>query len=117
MWPQITSAASSEGSPEARSKYFCETPVDDLHPARVAEARSELLALTAALEGLPPRRRAVFIASRLEGQPHKLIAERLDLTVRIVDRELKAALDHFGTVVDKKSVPRRGPRPRDSSYS
>jgi RNA polymerase sigma factor (sigma-70 family) len=89
--------------------------VDDLHPARVTEARSELLALVAALEGLAPRRRAVFIASRLEGQPHKLIADRLGLTVRIVDRELKAALDHFGTIVDKKSVPRRGPRPRDSS--
>jgi DNA-directed RNA polymerase specialized sigma24 family protein len=57
----------------------------------------------------------VFIASRVEGQPHKLIAERLGVTVRIVDRELKAALDHFGTILEKKSVPRRGPRPRDSS--
>jgi RNA polymerase sigma factor (sigma-70 family) len=89
--------------------------VDELHPARVTEARSELLVLASALEELSPRRRAVFIASRVEGQPHKLIAERLGVTVRIVDRELKAALDHFGTILEKKSVPRRGPRPRDSS--
>jgi RNA polymerase sigma factor (sigma-70 family) len=89
--------------------------VDELDPARVAEARSELLVLASALEGLSPRRRAVFIASRVEGQPHKLIAERLGVTVRIVDRELKAALDHFGMILEKKSVPRRGPRPRDSS--
>lgn len=89
--------------------------VDDLDPARIAEARAELLALAAVLEELPPRRRAVFIASRLEGQPHKAIADRLGITVRIVDRELKSALDHFGAVLDKKSTPRRGPRPRDSS--
>lgn len=88
---------------------------DDLDPARITEARSGLLALVRALEAMPPRRRAVLVASRLEGQPHKLIAERLGITVRIVDRELKSALDHLGMVLDKKSRPRRGPCPPESS--
>jgi RNA polymerase sigma factor (sigma-70 family) len=88
---------------------------DDLDPARIAEARAELYALAQALEGLSPRRRAIFVAARLEQLPHKAIAERQGVTVRVVDRELKAALDHFSKVLNKKSIPRRGPRPHDPS--
>lgn len=89
--------------------------IEELEPARIAEARAELRALGVALEVLSPRRRAVFVASRLEGLSHKAIAERLGVTVRIVDRELKAALDHLSAVVDKKSTPRRGPHPVKAS--
>jgi len=88
---------------------------DDLDPGRIAEARSELHALARALEELSPRRRAIFVAARLEQLPHKAIAERLGVTVRVVDRELKAALDHFSKILNKKSMPRRGPRPLDPS--
>ena len=88
---------------------------DDLDPGRITEARSELQALAQALEELPPRRRAIFIAARVEYLPHKAIAERQGITVRIVDRELKAALDHFSKVLNKKLVPRCGPRPHDPS--
>jgi RNA polymerase sigma factor (sigma-70 family) len=90
--------------------------VEELDPARTAEARSELQALSAALEALPPRRRAVFIASRSEGLSHKAIAERLGVSVRIVDRELNAALKYFGTVLEKKLAPRRGPRPLQNVF-
>jgi RNA polymerase sigma-70 factor (ECF subfamily) len=88
---------------------------DDLDPERIMEARSELQALAQAVEQLPPRRRAIFIAARLEQLPHKTIAERQGITVRVVDRELKAALDHFSKILDKKSIPRRGPRSHDPS--
>lgn len=88
---------------------------DDLDPERIVEARSEVQALADAMQDLPPRRRAIFIASRVEQLPHKVIAERYSLTVRIVDRELKAALDHFGRVLDKKILPKRGPRSFDPS--
>lgn len=89
--------------------------VEELDPARVLEAQQELQILTMALQDLPQRRRAVFIASRLEGLPHKAIATRLGITVRVVDRELKAALDHFGAILERKSIPRRGPRPLKTS--
>jgi RNA polymerase sigma factor (sigma-70 family) len=89
--------------------------VDDLGPARIAEAREEIQALATALEELTPRRRAAFIASRLEGLPHKVIAARLGINVRIVDREVKMALDQLGAVLNKKSLPRRGPRPSKTS--
>lgn len=88
---------------------------DDLDPERILQARSEVQALANAMRDLSPRRRAIFTASRLEQLPHKEIAQRYGLTIRIVDRELKAALDHFGEVLDKKIIPRRGPRPLDPS--
>ncbi|TWT13052.1 RNA polymerase sigma factor [Reyranella sp. CPCC 100927] len=92
---------------------ICRRAADDLNPARIVEARSELMALTRALEALPPLRRAIFIASRIEELPHRAIAERHAISVRAVDRELKAALAHFGAILDKKAMPRRGPRPQD----
>lgn len=75
---------------------------DELDPARIAEARFEVEALAKAINELPPRRRAIFLAARLEQLPYKLIAERLGVTVRVVDRELKLALDHFSAQLDKK---------------
>ncbi|KRQ92814.1 RNA polymerase sigma factor [Bradyrhizobium valentinum] len=72
---------------------------DELDPARVVEARGEVKALAKAINELPPRRRAIFMAARLENLPYKVIAERLGVTVRIVDRELKAALDQFSRML------------------
>jgi RNA polymerase sigma factor (sigma-70 family) len=77
---------------------------DDLDPARIAEARLELEALAEAINALPPRRRAVFVAARLDGLPYKMIAERLGVTVRVVDRELSIALDHLNKIWKKRSA-------------
>jgi RNA polymerase sigma factor (sigma-70 family) len=74
---------------------------DDLDPGRFAEARIELKALATEINALPPRRRAVFMAARLEGLPYKMIAERLGVTVRVVDRELSLALDQLSKAWQK----------------
>jgi RNA polymerase sigma-70 factor (ECF subfamily) len=95
---------------KTEAQSFCRQAINVLDPGRVAEARSELEALARELENLPPRRRAIFLASRLHGLSHKEIAERYGVTVRVVDREMKAALDHFSQVLGKKIAPRRGPR-------
>jgi RNA polymerase sigma factor (sigma-70 family) len=96
-------------------EHLIRSAAEELDPSRILEARQDLALLASALRELPPRRRAVFVASRLEGLPHKAIASRLGITVRVVDRELKAALDYFGEILEKKSLPRRGPRPRKTS--
>jgi RNA polymerase sigma-70 factor (ECF subfamily) len=75
---------------------------DELDPARITEARSELETLAKAINELPARRRAVLVAARLEHLPYKVIAERLGVTVRVVDRELKLALDHLGAALNQK---------------
>ncbi|PKU22595.1 RNA polymerase sigma factor [Telmatospirillum siberiense] len=107
--------ADSRWLAKAEIESYCSLAVNELDPGRVAEARSELSTLSRALENIPPRRRAIFVASRLENLSHKEIAERYGVTVRIVDRELKAALDYFSEVLEKKLAPRRGPRPLKTS--
>ncbi|MCK9917120.1 sigma-70 family RNA polymerase sigma factor [Microbacteriaceae bacterium K1510] len=74
---------------------------DELDPSRVAEARSDLAALCKVIDQFPPRRRAVFVAARIDHLPYKVIAERLGVTVRVVDREMKLALDELSKVLNK----------------
>lgn len=63
-------------------------------PERIALARLELRALEEAVARLTPRRRAVLVAARLEGQTCRAIAEAMGLSKRTVEMELRAALDH-----------------------
>lgn len=63
-------------------------------PARAMEARSEIEAMKRALLELPARRRDIFLASWVDGIPHQDIAQRFGISVRTVQIELKAALEH-----------------------
>ncbi|WP_374980603.1 RNA polymerase sigma factor [Pseudomonas solani] len=46
------------------------------------------------VEEMPPRRRELFLAARVEGQPHKALAERFGVSVRTVELEVHRALDY-----------------------
>jgi RNA polymerase sigma-70 factor, ECF subfamily len=48
-----------------------------------------------ALEGLPEKRREIFILSRHEGLSNKEIAEKLQLSVKTVENQMTAALSTF----------------------
>ncbi|MGO8654097.1 RNA polymerase sigma factor, partial [Rhizobium ruizarguesonis] len=67
---------------------------DELDPERFAESRSDIAALTEALNELQPRCRAIFVAARLDEIPHKIIAAKYGISTRMVERELKRALEH-----------------------
>jgi RNA polymerase sigma-70 factor (ECF subfamily) len=87
---------------------------DELSPLRIAEARSEIMALKEALDELPARCRSVFVAARVEGVPQADIAKRLGISTRMVERELKRAFDYFEVRLEKKAVRHvgsRGPEP------
>jgi RNA polymerase sigma-70 factor, ECF subfamily len=60
-------------------------------PAEIAEGRSEMRALRAALDAMPARRRQIFEAAWGEGLPHSEIAKRFGLTVRSINLELAQA--------------------------
>ncbi|MCA1324545.1 RNA polymerase sigma factor [Herbaspirillum sp. alder98] len=62
-------------------------------PAQVAEDRSELDALRRAMERLPQRRRQIMLLVRWEGLPQAEVAERLGVSVRTVENELKRGHD------------------------
>jgi RNA polymerase sigma-70 factor (ECF subfamily) len=84
-------------------------------PAQIVEGRFEIEALCRALDDLPERRRAILLASRIEEAPHEEIAERLGISIRTVEKELKRALVHCGERLDRNVVQRFGPRPPGKS--
>jgi len=86
---------------------------DGPDPARVAEARSEIEAFKRALEGLPDRPRDVLRSVAVEGQSAQQVAERIGVSVRTVESDLKLALSHCADRLDYKMIRRLGgPRPR-----
>jgi RNA polymerase sigma factor (sigma-70 family) len=84
-------------------------------PYRAAAARAELDALQRAVAELTPRRRVILHAARIEGLALRAIAERLDISQRLVEMELRQALAHCALRLDRKVVQRFGPRPRHDS--
>lgn len=113
-------AADERDSQKRRLSYSEIDPLmkldeDELDPERFAEARSDVSALAQALDELPPRRRAIFIMARVDELPHRVIAERTGLSVRMVDRELRKALEYCGERLDRKVIRVFGPRQSEKS--
>lgn len=90
-------------------------PDESPDPAECVEARQEIAALEQALQELTPRRRQILLASRIEGTPMRQIAERLGVSQRLVEMELKHALDHCANRLDRKVTRRFGPGARKTS--
>ena len=60
-------------------------------PARIVEARSDLSRLESALAELPPRRRDILLAARIDRLSRPEIAKRLGISLRLVEKELHLA--------------------------
>lgn len=82
---------------------------DTLDPARIVHAKLEVAALERALDELTGRQRAILIAARVEDVPQEDIARRFGISVRMVGKELRKALDHCGKRLDRKVTQRFGP--------
>jgi RNA polymerase sigma-70 factor (ECF subfamily) len=80
-------------------------------------ARSDLDAFARALSELTPRRREILLLSRLKGIPLWAIAERLGVSQRFVEMELKHALAFCALRLDRTVIKRFGPKPRKGSKS
>jgi len=84
---------------------------DAADSARQLGARQELERLAAALMELSPRRRQILLASRVQGQTLWQIAAGLKVSQRLVEMELKAAVEHCAERLGRSVVRRFGPRP------
>jgi RNA polymerase sigma-70 factor (ECF subfamily) len=62
-----------------------------IDPAVAVEARIDLEAVARAMELLPPLRRQLLFASRVEGIPQKELAQRYAISLRRVEREIHLA--------------------------
>jgi RNA polymerase sigma factor (sigma-70 family) len=82
---------------------------DELDPERIAAGRSAVRTLVQALDELSPRRREIFVAARVEGLTHPVIAARFGISTRLVERELKQALDHCRDRLEIKLSQTFGP--------
>lgn len=87
----------------------------ELDPEEIFHAQQEWKALLEALDELPPRRRAVFLAARLQGLAHREIAQQLGVSTDTVDRELKQAFEFFAGRLGKIRHAKRGSRPFEPS--
>ena len=63
-------------------------------PAQVAEARSEAQRLAAVVAAMPARQRHILILIRVDEMPRQEVADRLGVSLSLVDRELRRAHDH-----------------------
>jgi RNA polymerase sigma factor (sigma-70 family) len=80
-------------------------------PDEAAEARIDLEALERAILELPPRRRAMLLAVRVNGASTQEVAESYGLTRRSVEAELKRALEYCATRLGRSVIKRFGPKP------
>ena len=64
-------------------------------PAQTAEARSEAERLAEVMAGMPRRRQRILILIRVDEMPRQEVAERLGVSLSLVDRELKRAHDYL----------------------
>lgn len=69
-------------------------PDDRPNPEDGLRSRSELRRLIAILDELPPRRREVLVAARIEERPHREIAARHGVSTRTVELEIRAAIEY-----------------------
>lgn len=63
-------------------------------PEQMARARSDLRELEAILHELPPRRREILLAARLDQIPRQEIARRFGISLRLVEQELQRAQEY-----------------------
>jgi len=88
---------------------------DGIDPYMVLSSRQEIDALSEALDALTRRQREILIAARVDGQSQADIAARYGISIRMVGKELKKALETCAAKVGRKSIQRFGPGAGDAS--
>lgn len=69
-------------------------------PASTTDGIQQFEAFLALLDELPEIQRHTFILNKMEGYSHALIAERLGISTKSVQRHLIAAMEHFAAKLD-----------------
>ncbi|MFL0350378.1 putative RNA polymerase sigma factor FecI [compost metagenome] len=64
-------------------------------PAQAAEQEMALEDMVGLLQRMPERRRRILLAIRVDGLQQRDVAEHLGVSLRLVQRELKAAQDYL----------------------
>jgi RNA polymerase sigma factor (sigma-70 family) len=84
-------------------------------PAEIVEARFNLKELESAIQELPPRRRTILLAVRIQEIPIQTIADSLGLSRRMVEIELKRAVEYCAGRLGHPLTRRFGPKPPEAT--
>ncbi|OZS72769.1 RNA polymerase subunit sigma [Providencia rettgeri] len=90
-----------------------ETSIDDVthephfeqsqaDPSEILEHQQRIQRLSEALETLPPRRREAFLLYRFDGLSQSEIAERMEISISMVEKHIAAALVHCKKNLDNQ---------------
>jgi RNA polymerase sigma factor (sigma-70 family) len=82
-----------------------DVPDELADPERILSARRKVEELKAVLMGLPPRRRAILLAARVEGQLNREIAEYYGISLSMVEKELGEAMRHCAARMEELIQP------------
>jgi RNA polymerase sigma-70 factor (ECF subfamily) len=122
LWRMALNVASDNRRNQKRAAHnaqidahMLEMGDDAADSARWLAARQDLETLENALAELTPRRRRILLESRLDGFTLRQIAGRLNVSQRLVELELKAAVLFCAGRVGRPVVQRFGPRPASVS--
>lgn len=74
---------------------------DDISPERTLIGRESLVAVRDALDKLPERTRRIFLMNRLEGVPHRKIAQQFGITDEAVYYHIRRALERLAALRDE----------------
>ena len=77
-------------------------------PERIVAARRKIDALKRVLMDMPPRRRSILLAARVDGLLNREIAEQFGISLRLVERELAAAMKHVAVRLEEEGLARDG---------
>ncbi|MEJ0004653.1 MAG: RNA polymerase sigma factor [Pararobbsia sp.] len=85
-----------------------EGPDELADPERIVAARRKVDALKEAMGGLTPRRQAILLAARVDGQLNREIASRFGISLRLVEQELSLALKQCAMQMKDFNQPQEG---------
>ena len=71
-------------------------------PSEILEHQQCIQRLSEALETLPPRRREAFLLYRFDGLSQSEIAERMEISISMVEKHIAAALVHCKKHLDNQ---------------
>lgn len=74
-----------------------DTRLDD--PSDILEQQQRIQSLSDAIDALPPRRREAFLLYRFDGLSQSEIAERMEISISMVEKHIAAALLHCKDVM------------------
>lgn len=74
--------------------------IDEVSPERMVIGRENLDAVRAALDELPEKTRRIFLMNRIDGIPHRRIAEQMGITDEAVYYHVRRALERLARLRD-----------------